>query len=59
MMLKVGDNKTQMRDLADETIMNLAKCSNVGPNLIVSYFIRTHGIPKTANDFKHLVKFLN
>lgn len=54
MLIKIGDSKTQLRELAEETTMNMAKCPNIGPNLIVSYFIRSHGIPKVSNDFKHL-----
>jgi hypothetical protein len=54
LMIKIGDSKTQMRELAEETVMNIAKCTNIGPNAIVTYFIRTHGVPKVTNDFKHL-----
>ena len=56
MMVKCGDSKTQIKELALDTTLKMATCNNIGANIIASYFIKTAGIPKVANDFKHLTQ---
>lgn len=57
--LKIGDNKTNVRNLGEDSMYLLADYQDVGPRRISDQMIKSFGVPKAVNDFKHLTARLS
>lgn len=56
LIIRIGDLKQNVKDLAANCIDMLGEEGNTGPALICSLLYRPKGLPKVCEDHKHLVE---
>lgn len=59
LIVRIGDAKHNVKELAQDCIDKLAEEGNTGPALVGSLLYRQKGLPKVCDDPKHLVTKVN
>ena len=59
LVIKAGDSKIHIRNTAEDNLYGLAEFQGVGVRRVVDQLLKSYGVPKVVNDFKHTIARLN